>query len=401
LFVSAIIAAGGRGQRIGGVVPKQLLEVGGRTILERSVALFVGHPQIDEIVIALPAEIAVNPPPYLTMASKPIRVVAGGARRQDSVANAFQAINAGAEIVVIHDAARPFATADLIARTIAAAAESGAAVAAVPSSDTVKRTAARTSSVPAEPHDLRFVAETLPRETIFLAQTPQAFRRDVLRDAVALGERGDEATDEASLAERAGHSVRLVQGDVSNIKVTTPADVVVAESFARHAASADAVRGGRAGTGYDLHRLVEGRPLVVGGITVPSDRGALGHSDADVVCHAITDAMLGAAGLGDIGRHFPDTDPRWKDASSLDLLARAASLVAENGFVVDNVDVTVVLEKPRIRDHIQSMRTAVAGALGIDPELVSIKGKTNEGVDAVGRGEAIVAHAVALLRAKV
>jgi 2-C-methyl-D-erythritol 4-phosphate cytidylyltransferase / 2-C-methyl-D-erythritol 2,4-cyclodiphosphate synthase len=399
LFVSAIIAAGGRGQRIGGAVPKVLLAVGGRSILERSVALFVAHPQIDEIVVALPAEIAADPPRYLTMASKPIRVVAGGPRRQDSVANAVQAISDCAEIIVIHDAARPFATADLIGRTIAAAAESGAAVAAVASRDTVKRSAAGRTPARAELHVVQWVAETLPRETIFLAQTPQAFRRDVLRDALALGEREVEATDEASLAERAGHSVRLVQGDGSNIKVTTPDDLAVAESFARRqAASVIAVRSGRAGTGYDLHRLVEGRPLVIGGVTVPCDRGALGHSDADVVCHAITDAMLGAAGLGDIGRHFPDTDLRWKDASSLELLAHVASLIAENGFAVGNVDVTVVLEKPRIRDYIDSMRTAVAGALGIDPDLVSVKSKTNEGVDAIGRGEAIAAHAVALLR---
>jgi 2-C-methyl-D-erythritol 4-phosphate cytidylyltransferase/2-C-methyl-D-erythritol 2,4-cyclodiphosphate synthase len=400
LFVSAIIAAGGRGQRIGGAVPKVLLVVGGRSILERSVALFVAHPQIDEIVVALPAEIAADPPSYLTMTSKPIRVVAGGPRRQDSVANAVQAISDCAEIVVIHDGARPFATAELIGRTIAAAAESGAAVAAVASRDTVKRSAAGpTPPARAECHAVQWVAETLPRDTIFLAQTPQAFRRDVLRDALALGKGEVEATDEASLAERAGHGVRLVAGDSSNIKVTTRDDLAVAEFFARqHPASVTAVHAGRAGTGYDLHRLVEGRPLIIGGITVPCDRGALGHSDADVVCHAIIDAMLGAAGLGDIGRHFPDTDPRWKDASSLELLARVASLIAENGFVVGNVDVTVVLEKPRISDYIDSMRTAVAGALGIDPDLVSVKGKTNEGMDAVGRGEAIAAHAVALLR---
>jgi 2-C-methyl-D-erythritol 4-phosphate cytidylyltransferase / 2-C-methyl-D-erythritol 2,4-cyclodiphosphate synthase len=397
LFVSAIIAAGGRGQRIGGAVPKVLLVVGGRSILERSVALFVAHPQIDEIVVALPAEIAADPPSYLTMTSKPIRVVAGGPRRQDSVANAVQAISDCAEIIVIHDGARPFATAELIGRTIAAAVESGAAVAAVASRDTVKRSAAGpTSPARAEYHAVQWVAETLPRDTIFLAQTPQAFRREVLRDALALGEGEVEATDEASLAERAGHGVRLVAGDSSNIKVTTRDDLAVAEFFARRQPAS--VTAGRAGTGYDLHRLVEGRPLIIAGITVPCDRGALGHSDADVVCHAITDAMLGAAGLGDIGRHFPDTDPRWKDASSLELLARVASLIAENGFVVGNVDVTVVLEKPRISDYIDSMRTAVAGALGVDPDFVSVKGKTNEGMDAIGRGEAIAAHAVALLR---
>ena len=159
-------------------------------------------------------------------------------------------------------------------------------------------------------------------------------------------------------------------------------------------------RTGRAGTGYDLHRLVEGRPLVLGGVTVASERGALGHSDADVVCHAATDAILGAAGLGDIGRHFPDTDPRWKDASSLALLAEAASMVAAAGYEVGNLDVTVILERPKIKDVVEQMRSHVARAVGQDPSRVSIKGKTNEGVDAIGRGEAIAAHAIALIRSK-
>ena len=159
------------------------------------------------------------------------------------------------------------------------------------------------------------------------------------------------------------------------------------------------VRTGRAGTGYDLHRLVAGRPLVLGGVTIPSERGALGHSDADVVCHAVTDAILGAASLGDIGRHFSDSDPRWKDAHSIDLLRRVVQLVIEQGFMVGNVDVTVILETPKIRDHVDAMRASVAAAIGIDVARVSIKGKTYEGVDAIGRGEAIAAHAIALIRA--
>jgi len=181
----------------------------------------------------------------------------------------------------------------------------------------------------------------------------------------------------------------------------------IAEAIARSGMSPDGAgvgraapaRTGRAGTGYDLHRLVEGRPLVLGGVAIPSPVGALGHSDADVVCHAATDAILGAACLGDIGRHFPDTDPRWKDASSLDLLTRAVALVAAQGFEVGNLDVTVVLERPKIKDHVDAMRAAVAGAIGVDVERVSIKGKTNEGVDAVGRGDAIAAHAIVLIRA--
>jgi 2-C-methyl-D-erythritol 4-phosphate cytidylyltransferase/2-C-methyl-D-erythritol 2,4-cyclodiphosphate synthase len=421
MHVTAIIAAGGRGERFGGSQPKQLLAVGGRPILERSVAAFLAHPSVDAVVVALPQTLVDDPPAYLR--NKELRIVAGGERRQDSVANAFRAADARSDVIVIHDAARPFASADLISRTIAAAAESGAALAAVQARDTVKRA----TGGPAEAgrHDpnerpaeggrhqshvvsgfSRTVVETLDRSTIFLAQTPQAFRRDVLVDALKLS---DDATDEAALAERAGHTVRLVDGEATNIKITTPEDLPIAEAIAaisnqstinnQQSTISRPARTGRAGTGYDLHRLVEGRPLVIGGVTIPSDRGALGHSDADVVCHAITDAILGAACLGDIGRHFPDSDARWKNASSIDLLRRAVALAGEQQLEVGNVDVTVILERPKIKDHVDAMRANVAAAIGIDVSRVSIKGKTNEGVDAIGRGEAIAAHAIALIRA--
>jgi 2-C-methyl-D-erythritol 4-phosphate cytidylyltransferase/2-C-methyl-D-erythritol 2,4-cyclodiphosphate synthase len=389
VFVTAIIAAGGRGLRLGGGTPKQLLSLHGRPVLERSVTAFLAHPEIAEVVVALPADLAADVPAYLTGTSKPLRVVIGGGRRQDSVYNAFQAIDARADVVVVHDGARPFASADLISRTIAAAAASGAALAALVARDTVKRIT--------NPAAVPFVIETLLRESIVLAQTPQAFRTDVLRAALAAGEPTVDATDEAALAERAGYPVRIVEGEATNIKLTTPDDLPIAEAIARGSNPLPA-RTGRAGTGYDLHRLVEGRPLVLGGLTIPSTVGPLGHSDADVVCHAVTDALLGAVGLGDIGRHFPDTEPRWKDASSLDLLSRANALIVAQGYEVGNVDVTVILEQPAIRDHVDEMRRRVAGAIGIDPARVSIKGKTNEGVDAIGRGEAIAAHAIALLR---
>lgn len=422
MHVTAIIAAGGSGRRFGGDQPKQLLTVGGRPILERSVLAFASHPAVDALIVALPPALVDDPPAYLRGTDKPLRIVAGGERRQDSVANAFGATSDTSDVIVIHDAARPFASADLIARTIAAAAESGAAVAAVQSRDTVKEAAPwrgveEATSSGAEgvmwrrASALRLVKATLPRETIYLAQTPQAFQRDVLRRALELGRDGVDATDEAALVELAGLPVRLVDGEASNIKITTPDDVSLAEAIARgldrHAALGDppsAIRHAhsamaRAGTGYDLHRLVAGRPLVLGGVTIPAERGALGHSDADVVCHAVTDAILGAASLGDIGRHFPDSDPRWKDANSLDLLTRVVQFVTEQGFMIGNVDVTVMLEAPKIRDHVDAMRASVAAAIGVDMACVSIKGKTNEGVDAVGRGEAIAAHAIAVLRA--
>lgn len=394
MHVTAIIAAGGRGSRFGGAVPKQLMVVAGRSILERSVAAFVSHPQVDEIIVALPAEIAVDPPAYLRSGPKRIQVVAGGDRRQDSVFNALQVVGQHSDLVLVHDAARPFASADLIARTIAAALESGAALPALPARDTVKRV--NTSNRGDTPANVT-VQETLPRDAVVLAQTPQAFRREILRDGFSRGQEGGEATDEASLVERAGHRVRIVEGESTNIKITTWEDLEAAERMLRP--GGDRAREGRAGTGFDLHRLVEGRPLIVGGVLIAPDRGAAGHSDADVACHAIADAVLGAAAFGDIGRHFPDTDPRWKDASSLDLLARVAALVAGRGYEVTNVDCTVILQAPKIRSHIEAMRTAVATALGIGASHVSIKAKTNEGVDAVGRGEAIACTAIVGLTA--
>jgi 2-C-methyl-D-erythritol 4-phosphate cytidylyltransferase / 2-C-methyl-D-erythritol 2,4-cyclodiphosphate synthase len=381
VFVSAIIAAGGRGARFGGDTPKQLLTLGGLPILQRTIDVFVGSPSVNELVVALPREVVDSPPLYLRGLAKTTQLVAGGNRRQDSVANAFQHIFDRADIVVIHDAARPFVTDAIIRRTVEAASESGAAIAAVPAHDTVKR--ADASGV---------IVGTLPREEIYLAQTPQAFRVDVLRAALALG--GD-ATDEAALVERAGHRVRLVPGAAANLKITTPADLTVAERLLGTGGTAAAVF--RIGNGYDLHRLVHGRPLILGGVTIPFDKGLQGHSDADVVCHAITDAILGAAGAGDIGRHFPDTDPAWKDADSIELLRRAAAVVRAHGYEIGNVDAIVVAEKPKIAPHVPAMIANVAAVLDIDASAISIKGKTNEGVDSIGAGESIAVHAVALV----
>ncbi len=383
MHVTAIIAAAGAGTRLGGAVPKQLLDLGGRTILQRSVDAFADHPRVDDVIVVLPAALAEHPPEWLG-GRRSLRAVLGGRRRQDSVANAFDAVPDTADIVLVHDAARPFVTADLISRAIDAAAAHGAAIAAMQATDTVKRVAAA-------PHATAIV-ETIPRESIYLAQTPQAFRRRVLADAVALGRAGVEATDEAALAERAGHSVHVIAGDARNVKITTQADLEAARS-----APPGAVEASRVGTGYDLHRLVAGRPLILGGVAVPAERGAEGHSDADAVCHAATDAILGAACLGDIGRHFPDSDPSWKGASSVELLRKAAAMVREQGLEVANLDVTVVLERPKIAPHVDAIRSGVAAALGVPVDRISVKGKTNEGLDAVGRGEAIAVYAVALL----
>jgi 2-C-methyl-D-erythritol 4-phosphate cytidylyltransferase/2-C-methyl-D-erythritol 2,4-cyclodiphosphate synthase len=384
--VTAIIAAAGAGRRLGGAVPKQLIDIGGGTMLQHSVAAFLAHPRVSEVVVVLPpGDVA----PELRApdgGGDRLRTVRGGGRRQDSVANGFDAADDRADVILIHDAARPFVSAGLIDRTIDAAWTHGAAIAALQSRDTVKRVDAG-----------GVIVDTIPRETIYLAQTPQGFRREVLAKAIAVGRSGVEATDEALLAERAGHHVHVVDGEPGNVKVTTADDLEAARARMAHARTA--ARVSRVGTGYDLHRLVEGRPLVIGGVTVPFDKGPLGHSDGDVACHAATDAILGAAALGDIGRHFPDSDPRWKGADSLALLRDAARMVSEAGYTIENVDVTVILERPKIKDVIQPMRANLAAALGTTADRVSVKGKTNEGVDAVGRGEAIAAHAVALIRA--
>jgi 2-C-methyl-D-erythritol 4-phosphate cytidylyltransferase / 2-C-methyl-D-erythritol 2,4-cyclodiphosphate synthase len=331
-------------------------------------------------VVALPPDLAAAPPNYLRSRTKPITIVEGGGRRQDSVRRAFDRVAGDADIVVIHDAARPLVTDDVIRRTVDAAAASGAAIAALRASDTVKRgsTTGR-------------IVETLPREEIYLAQTPQAFQVDVLRQALAVP---GEATDEATLAERAGHHVQLVDGDPRNLKITTPADLETAERLLRDGTGAPVMR---IGNGYDLHRLVAGRPLVLGGVTIPFDKGLLGHSDADVICHAVTDAILGAACAGDIGRHFPDSDPAWKDANSLELLRQAMGVVTAAGFAIGNIDVVVIAQLPKLGPHVDRIRATLASALGCDPSRVSVKGKTNEGVDSIGAGESIAAQAVALL----
>jgi 2-C-methyl-D-erythritol 4-phosphate cytidylyltransferase/2-C-methyl-D-erythritol 2,4-cyclodiphosphate synthase len=379
VFVSAIIAAGGRGLRFGGTSPKQLLTLGGRPILARSVDAFVACDVISEIVVALPADLASAPPAYLQQRGKPVTVVSGGDERRASVANAFARVSGRAEMVVIHDAARPLVSDDLIRRTVAAASEAGAAIAAIRAHDTVKRTDASGA-----------ITATLPRERIYLAQTPQAFRVAVLRDALRLD---GEATDEAMLAERAGHTVRVVDGDPRNLKITTPDDLTMAE----HLTGFTPAPALRIGNGYDLHRLVAGRPLILGGVRIPFEKGLEAHSDGDVICHAVTDAVLGAAAAGDIGRHFPDTDQAWKNADSIELLRRAVTLVRQAGYAIVNVDVVVIAQKPKLAPHVDAIRANVAGALGCDASQVSVKGKTNEGVDSMGAGESIAAHAVALV----
>jgi len=387
--VSALIAAGGRGVRLGADRPKQFLEIGGRSILERSIERFVSHADVAEVVVALPEDYL--DPMRARMAAlgwSTVRCVEGGPRRQDSVEQAFRAARSDTALIAIHDAARPFVSASLISRTVAAASQHGAAIAALPVRDTVKEAGGHAGA------PLRPIVATLRREDIFLAQTPQVFRRDVLARAFEVaGPQAAEATDEARLVEQAGFVVQIVEGEPGNVKITTPADLSRAQQLVEEGPRTMV----RVGTGYDLHRLVAGRPLILGGVTIPFDTGLEGHSDADILCHAVTDAVLGAAAAGDIGRLFPDTDAAWKGADSIRLLAGAVAHLHGAGYRVVNVDATIIAQRPKLLPYLDDMRANLARALQVEVAQVSVKGKTNEQVDSMGRGESMACHAVALV----
>ncbi len=308
------------------------------------------------------------------------KVVAGGATRQESVINALRELSAGIEYVLIHDAARPLVSPRLIDACAAAARAHGAAVAALPLCDTIK-----------DAQD-QVIRRTLNRQDLWAAQTPQAFRVELVAQAYARAQRaGIIATDDASLVEAMGVPVRLVMGSPRNLKVTYPADLALAQQLVQ---SQRGMRETRCGIGYDIHRLVAGRRLVLGGVEFREHFGLEGHSDADVLTHAICDALLGAAGLGDIGRHFPDSDPRYAGADSIELLRRTAAMAAAAGFRAINVDAVVVAEKPRIADRVARMQQRLGAALGLPAERVNIKGKTAEGLGVIGAGAAIASHAV-------
>ena len=383
-----MIAAGGQGTRVGGDAPKQLQDLGGETLLSMAIKPFDECRRVDEIVIVLPETVTERESAVRIQIDTPLRLVSGGSRRQDSVALGVDNVCKDADVVLVHDAARPFCTVSLIEKVIDATIEAGAVVPAIQAIDTVKKADV------IDTKGVRFVEATLPRDQIYLAQTPQGFALDVLKNAVELGRSGVKATDEAVLVERNGHAVRLVEGDMGNFKVTTSDDLQRARDRIRSDLFGDVPRT-RVGLGYDSHRMVAGRRLVLGGIEIPHKCGLDGHSDADAVCHAVTDAVLGAVAAGDIGQHFPDTDPQWRDVSSIELLRKAVDVVSGLGFCVGNVDVVVIAEQPRIGPHVQAMADRLSRTLGVATDLVSIKGKTAEGMDSVGRGEAIVVHAVA------
>ncbi len=435
--VAVLIAAAGFGKRMGGQVAKQYRELGGMPVLSRTIAAFERHALIDSIYIIGQAEqldycrrATVEPYGF----SKVRALVAGGKQRQDSVRQGLCALGSE-QLILIHDGARPFVTAEIITQTIEAAAEHGAAAAAVPVKDTIKVVQAAADGTP------QAFCDTPDRSRLYQIQTPQGFLRPVIEAAFENAyAQGFYGTDDAVLVERTGRTVVPVMGDYRNIKLTTAEDMAVGEAILQTMqewqkpsqedglpphdtppsraeykvecrAKENEMSGQtsqrpweyRMGTGFDVHQLVEGRKLILGGVEIPWQKGLLGHSDADVMVHAVMDALLGAAALGDIGRHFPDSDEAYRGADSLKLLEKVVGLLQSNSFMPVNVDATIIAQRPKIAPHIPQMRKNLAGILW--PDLseeeavlrVNIKATTTEQLGFCGREEGIASQAAVCL----
>jgi 2-C-methyl-D-erythritol 4-phosphate cytidylyltransferase/2-C-methyl-D-erythritol 2,4-cyclodiphosphate synthase len=381
LKTAALIVAAGRGTRAGAPLPKQYAPLGDGTVLGRTLQAFAGNPAVDTVqVVIAAADAQLYNSATAAFAGRLLPAVAGGATRQASVRAGLLALVPHApDRVLIHDAVRPFVSADVIGRTLEALEGAPAVVAAVPLSDTLKRA-----------DEQGRVAATLDRTGLWQAQTPQGFRfADILAAHEAAASAGLDLTDDAAVAEWAGLAVALVAGSAANIKLTTPEDLAMADSRAR------SVPDVRTGSGFDVHRLVPGDHVWLCGVRIAHTHGLQGHSDADVGLHALTDALLGAIGDGDIGQHFSDKDPRWKGAASHIFLADAARRVRERGGIISNADVTLLCEAPRIARFRDEMRARIAQILEIDISRVGVKATTTEGLGFTGRREGIAALAAA------
>jgi len=374
---SAIIPAAGRGKRFGKPTNKVFCDVAGKPILAHTLSVFESCEAIDEVVLVV-SEAEVDNASDLVKRfgfSKVRAIVPGGDQRQDSVSRGLDKVRQ--DIVAIHDAARPMVTCEIIERSIDEAIRTGACITAVPVIDTIKSAS-----------DEREITGTVDRSNLFAVQTPQTFQTELIRSAYKQAYiDGIYATDDAALVERLGYKVTIVQGSYDNIKITTQSDLDLASRK---------LGGGevRTGFGFDVHAFADGRKLFLGGVEIEHEKGLAGHSDADVVLHAIADACLGATALGDIGRHFPDSDPQYKGISSLKLLSRVGEIVSKEGWHVVNVDAVVVCERPKIASHVPEMVRRIAESLDLDLSRVSVKGTTTEGLGFTGRGEGIGCYAV-------
>ena len=368
--VYAVVLAAGKGTRIG--FDKMMYKLDKYTVVEHSIKAFCDNEYVDRIIVAA-GDNYDRVAPLAIKNYKVRRVIHGGSTRAKSVLNSLEYVPEG-RIVAIHDGARPFVSQEIITSAIEAAYEHKAAIPCVKVKDTIK-----------EAED-GFIARTFDRDRLYIVQTPQVFDVNLYKELV--DKYFDETiTDDAQLFERGGVKVRVVPGSYENYKITTIDDIRKEKKM-------------RIGHGYDVHKLVEGRKLIMGGVEIPYEKGLLGHSDADVVLHAVSDALLGALALGDIGKHFPDTDPRYAGANSLVLLGHVADMVHDNGAEVENVDVTILCQRPKLAPHIPLMRENIAGALGCDVSRVSVKATTEEGLGFTGEGLGIACHCVCLLNTK-
>ena len=371
--VAAIIAAAGKGERLGSALPKQFLEIGGEPVLIKAMRTFENMEEIDYIFVAAGKD-------HIGRCEKLIQryglekveaVVAGGETRQDSVYSALQTMNSikpGVEYVLIHDAARPFISEEVVRSVLSETARGGAAVACVAMKNSVRRLFDEES-------------ESVDRENYVSVQTPQGFRKSMLIDAYEKAyDDSFHGTDDAAIVEHAGGRIAVVDGEYQNIKITTREDLPLEN---------------RVGTGFDVHRFAEGRRLVLGGVEIPYELGLAGHSDADVLTHALMDALLGAAAMGDIGKLFPDSDPAYEGADSLLLLQQVAEKLDEAFYRIGNVDVTVIAQEPKLSPYTEQMRENLAARLGIEVSRVSVKATTTERLGFTGRQEGIACEAVA------
>lgn len=384
MSIAAIIPAAGSGKRMNNPVEKQFLTLAGKPILVHALQVLENHPKIDHVVLALSKSRIKSAQKELLEKygiKKVDKIVEGGEERWESVQNAFSALSDSDRLVLIHDAVRPFVRPGQIDAVIAAAEEHGAATLAAKISNTVKRAA----------DGLAY--ETVDRKNLWSIQTPQVFKRDLLEKAMRQAQKAkDFGTDECYIVEKVKHTVKLVESSDWNLKITTPEDLKIAEKIMQEPSGML-----RTGTGYDVHRLVEGRKLILGGVEISHPKGLLGHSDADVLCHAIGDALLGAIHEGDLGKHFPDSNKKYKDISSLELLRHIGKLVEEKGHKICNLDSTIVAQRPKVAPFIEKMRQNISEALGVKTDMISVKATTTEGLGFEGREEGISAQAVALV----
>lgn len=376
MTIAAIIVAAGKGERAGTSLPKQFVTIGGKALLAHAVSALALYPRIDRTVVVVAEgqkELAAHALGDILVDA----IVIGGAERQQSVAAGMAAIG-DARIVLIHDAARPFLPSSVIDRLIAALDTADGAIPALSVVDTLAKAGEE-------------LGDVVDRNGLIRVQTPQAFRANVIRDAHNRWT-GTAATDDAQMARAAGYMVAVVEGHAMLDKITQPADFAEAERKWNQRLIS------RTGLGYDVHRLATGEDLWLCGVKIDHEKGLSGHSDADVALHALTDALLGALGDGDIGAHFPPSDPQWRGAASHRFVEHAATLIRQAGGVIDHVDVTIICEAPKIGPHRDAMRIAIAGMLAVPITKVSVKATTTERLGFTGRGEGIAAQAAATIR---